>query len=113
MIKIDQPTEEGKGVIKMATAKTLTPKEVASEWSTSPKRLRKFLRANAKENGTETPGKGGRWAIPAGQMKSLRKKFDVWTAEEARRRAEQAAKNAEAAEEDDESDEEETADDAD
>jgi hypothetical protein len=92
----------------MANTKTLTPKEVAAEFGTSPKRLRKFLRAEARENETETPGKGGRWAIPAGTVKSMRKRFDSWAAEEARRRAEQAAEKAEANETEDDSDEEAT-----
>jgi len=61
-------------------AKTLTPKEIALDWGISPKTLRKFLRTEAKAKSVETPGKGGRWAIPAGSLKSMRKRFDAWNA---------------------------------
>lgn len=61
-------------------AKTLTPKEIAQKFATDPKTLRKFLRKDAKNNGTENPGKGARWAIPATSLKSLQKRFDAWNA---------------------------------
>jgi hypothetical protein len=67
-----------KGIIM---AKTLTPKEIASEWDVSAKTLRKFLRKDEKAisaQGGETPGKGGRWAIPATQLNSLKRRFDAW-----------------------------------
>jgi DNA-binding GntR family transcriptional regulator len=75
-------------VIYMA-GRTLTPKEIAAEFGTSPKRLRKFLRSETAVE--DRPGKGGRWAIPASTVKSMRKRFDAWSAEEARKRAEALA----------------------
>ena len=77
-------------------AKTLTPKEIALEFGVSAKTLRKFLRKDEKAiaaQGGETPGKGGRWAIPATQVKSLQKRFDAWMQaqrEEQAKRREQA-----------------------
>lgn len=64
-------------------AKTLTPKEIAQQFGTNPKTLRKFLRSDAKGKGVESPGKGGRWAIPATSLKSLQKRFDAWKAVQA------------------------------
>ena len=62
--------------------KTLTPKEIANDWEISPKTLRKFLRKDEKILALceGNPGKGGRWSIPAGQVKTLRKRFDAWVA---------------------------------
>lgn len=59
---------------------TLTPKEVALRFGTSPKKLRKFLRSDAKAKGAESPGKGSRWAIQASTLKTLQKRFDAWNA---------------------------------
>lgn len=77
--------------------KTLTPKEIALEWGTSAKTLRKFLRTI---DSVESPGKGGRYAIAASKAKSLRKGFDAWkVAEDAKRQAaREAAKALEAPE---------------
>lgn len=81
-------------------ARTLTPKEIALEFGVSAKTLRKFLRKDEKAiaaNGGETPGKGGRWAIPATQVKSLQKRFDAWMQaqrEEQAKRREQAESDA-------------------
>ncbi len=69
-------------------ARTLTPKEVALEFGTDARTLRKFLRSDAKAKGTETPGKGSRWAIPATRMKSMRKGFDAWNAANEAKKAE-------------------------
>lgn len=74
----------------MASAKTLTPKEIAHEWGVSPKTLRKFLRQD-EALGSLAPGKGGRWALPAGKVKSAQKRFIAWKEEEARKRAEALA----------------------
>lgn len=63
----------------MAT-KTLSAKEVAEKFGTDGRTLRKFLRADAKEQGTETPGKGGRYSIEAKKVQSLQKRFDKWNA---------------------------------
>ena len=59
---------------------TVTPKELAQEFETDPRTLRKFLRRNARDNGLETPGKGSRWAIERKDVKKLRKGFDAWIA---------------------------------
>lgn len=61
-------------------SKVMTPKEIAADFETDARTLRKFLRSQAKANGTETPGKGSRWAIEARTMRSLRKQFDAWVA---------------------------------
>jgi hypothetical protein len=58
--------------------KVLTAKEVAQALDTDPRTLRKFLRADAKANGTETPGKGSRYAIEAKQVRSLKTRFNRW-----------------------------------
>lgn len=96
----------------LMAGKTVTPKEIAHEWGISPKTLRKFLRQDKGENGLASlaPGKGGRWALPAGRVKTARKRFDLWKAEEARKRAEAlATRNAtEAPEGDDEVEETES-----
>jgi predicted transcriptional regulator len=73
--------------------RTLTPKEIALDWGTTGKTLRKFLRSD-KALGSLAPGKGGRWAIPANSLKSARKRFDAWKqaqALEAQKRREEAA----------------------
>lgn len=73
-------------LIPMA-AKVLTPKEIALEWGISAKTLRKFLRKDAKvitAVGGTNPGKGGRWSIPASQVKGLRTRFDAWVAANAK-----------------------------
>jgi hypothetical protein len=62
---------------------TRTPKEIAVEWDTDAKSLRKFLRSDAKVNGTETPGKGKRYAIEAKSLRSLKVRFDAWVAAKA------------------------------
>jgi hypothetical protein len=94
-----------KGVI-MTTA---TPKEIAAQFGTSAKTLRKFLRQEAKDAGVETPGKGGRWAIERKTLRSLRKRFDAWQIAQAEAKA---ARLAEAAESDNADNEDEVLEDA-
>lgn len=61
----------------MATAtQKLSAKEIAKELETTPRKVRKFLRA--QENGV---GRGNRYAVTAGQVKKMRKSFDAWAAE--------------------------------
>jgi hypothetical protein len=77
--------------------KTLTPKEIAVDFGTDPKTLRKFLRSITPVD--DRPGKGSRWSIPgnAKNLKSLRTQFDAWEIkrkEDAARRAEEAAAQA-------------------
>lgn len=76
------------------TTKTVTPKEIALEWGTTGKTLRKFLRQDEKVKSL-APGKGGRWAIPATSLKSLKTRFTSWKvaqALEAQKRREEAEK---------------------
>lgn len=68
-----------------------TPKEIAGRFGTDPRTLRKFLRSDAKANGTETPGKGSRWAIEARTLKSLQKRFNAWDAAQKAAKAAQDA----------------------
>lgn len=60
--------------------KTITTAELAAELDTTPRELRKFLRADAKVNEVETPGKGKRYALPANarSIAAMRKKFSTW-----------------------------------
>lgn len=58
--------------------KIINPKELAEKFGTDPRTVRKFLRADAKENGTETPGKGSRWEIEAKTVRSLQTRFNRW-----------------------------------
>lgn len=73
---------------------TLTPTEVASEFDTDSKTLRKFLRSVTPRD--EQPGKGGRWAVPGtkAQLNKLRKQFNTWHAAELEARAARAAEKA-------------------
>jgi hypothetical protein len=64
-------------------AQSRTPKDIALEWGTDAKTLRKFLRKDIKDKGLESPGKGQRWAIDARSLKSLQKRFDAWNAAKA------------------------------
>ena len=66
---------EGKELIMV---KTLTPKELAQELDTDAKTCRKFLRSKASGLAADAPGKGGRWAIEARKVRSLRTKFTKW-----------------------------------
>jgi predicted transcriptional regulator len=63
-------------MIIMATA--LTTAEVAEALETTPRTLRKFLRSDA--NKIAPVGKGHRYSIAAGQVRTLRSQFAKWTA---------------------------------
>lgn len=54
---------------------TRTPKELAQDWDTDPRTVRKFLRSNDIR-----VGKGNRHAIEAKDVRKLRKQFDTWVA---------------------------------
>jgi hypothetical protein len=58
----------------------MTTTELAADFDTTPRELRKFLRSDA--SGVESVGKGSRYALPSSKRDtaSLRKKFDAWTA---------------------------------
>lgn len=55
-----------------------TTAQVAEKLNTDGRTLRKFLRADAKERGTETPGKGSRYAIEGKDLAGLKKRFAAW-----------------------------------
>lgn len=57
---------------------TLNTTEVATEFGTDARTLRKFLRS---PQGTDsTVGKGARWSIEKRDLRSLRKRFETWSA---------------------------------
>lgn len=58
----------------------MTTTELATDFNTTPRTLRKFLRSDA--SGVEGVGKGSRYALPSSkrEVASLRKKFDAWNA---------------------------------
>ena len=60
--------------------------ELAATFETTPRTLRKFLRADAKAQGIATPGKGSRYSLPTGkrEVQALRKRFDAWGAAQAK-----------------------------
>lgn len=76
-----------------------TTAEVAEKLETTPRTLRKFLRADAKERGTTDalPGKGSRYSIGGKEIAPLKKRFTKWQAAEAQARKERAEKAAEEA----------------
>lgn len=57
---------------------SMTTTALATEFDTTPRTLRKFLRSN--ESGIESVGKGSRYALPSSkrEVASLRKRFDAW-----------------------------------
>jgi hypothetical protein len=57
---------------------TITPSELAIELDTTPRETRKFLRADARARGIETPGKGSRWAIEKREVRALKSRFAAW-----------------------------------
>ena len=74
-----------------ASVKTATPKEIALEFGTTGKTLRKFLRSITPKE--DQPGKGGRWSIPAAKrdMTALRTRFDAWSLQQEELRKEREA----------------------
>ena len=81
------------GMIQMATLNTT---ELAEKFETTPRTLRKFLRADARAagNADSLPGKGSRYSIEAKSVAPLKKRFTAWSAEQAKLRAERAAEAA-------------------
>lgn len=82
-----------KGLITMAQ---FTTAEVAEKFETTPRTLRKFLRADARANdkADALPGKGSRYAIEGKQLAAMKKRFNAWKAAEAEARAARAQKAA-------------------
>jgi hypothetical protein len=78
---------------------TLTTTEVAEKFGTTPRTLRKFLRADARaaDKGDTLPGKGSRYALEAKALKGLQSRFTKWQAAEAAARAARAQEAADAA----------------
>ena len=76
---------------------TMTTTEVAAEFGTTPRTLRKFLRADARANDAADtlPGKGSRYALEKKNLRGMRTRFNAWQAAEAEARAARAAKAAE------------------
>lgn len=66
-----------KEMMKMAE---MTTAQVAEEFDTTARELRKFLRSEA--SGIESVGKGARYTLPGNkrELTKLRKQFDEWTA---------------------------------
>lgn len=58
-----------------------TTAQVAEKLSTTPRNLRKFLRADAKNrDAVDTlPGKGSRYMIEGRDLAGLKKRFATWT----------------------------------
>ena len=74
---IDQPIDEPNqpnGLMNM-----MTTTEIAAEFDTTPRTLRKFLRSD--ESGIAPVGKGSRYALPSTKrdLNSLRKRFTSWS----------------------------------
>ena len=55
---------------------SLSAKEVAVQFGTDARTLRKFLRATTPKD--DQPGQGNRWSVDEDELKALRKKFDEW-----------------------------------
>lgn len=81
----------------MIAMATITTAEFALEIEATPKTARKFLRADYRERGIETPGKGSRWAIERRELKGLKTRYAKWAAAEAEARARRAQEAADAA----------------
>ena len=78
-----------------------TTAEVAEKFGTTPRTLRKFLRADARgRNAADSlPGKGSRYAIEGKDLAPLKKRFGAWQvaqAEAAKARAEAEAQGTDA-----------------
>ena len=58
------------------TMATRTVKEIAVEFETDPRTLRKVLRDTLPKE--DQPGKGSRYAIEARSVRSLKKQFATW-----------------------------------
>lgn len=66
---------EGAGTM----AKTITPRDLATEFHTDETVVRKFLRDITPE--AAQPGMGRRWSIPGtkAELRKLRNQFDLWS----------------------------------
>lgn len=75
----------------------MTTTEIAGEFGTTPKNLRKFLRADfrAREMGDSLPGKGSRYMIEKKELRGLHSRFKKWDLEQKELRAKKAQEIAE------------------
>lgn len=66
---------------RIMPATTITTADLATQFETTPRTLRKFLRA--QDAGV---GKGQRYSLPAGkrEVTALQRKFEAWTAAQAK-----------------------------
>lgn len=73
-----------------------TTSQVAEKFETTPRNLRKFLRADARANdrADSLPGKGSRYTLEGKELAGMRKRFNAWQVEQAKERAARAAKAA-------------------
>lgn len=96
---IDQLIDTHHLIKEMKIMAQFTTAQVAEKFETTPRNLRKFLRADARtRDAADTlPGKGSRYAIEGKELASMRKRFTAWKAAEAEARAARAAKAAEEA----------------
>ena len=76
-----------------------TTAEVAAKFDTTPRTLRKFLRADARNrDAADTlPGKGSRYMLEGKDLAPMKKRFATWTKAEAEAKAARAIKAAEEA----------------
>ncbi|MCA1806252.1 MAG: hypothetical protein LC687_00005 [Actinobacteria bacterium] len=70
------PAIRTEGVTDMATI--LSPTDLATEFETDARTVRKFLRSVTPKDAQ--PGKGHRWGIEKRQLRSLRKQYTSWAA---------------------------------
>lgn len=56
----------------------LNTTELAIELDTTPRELRKFLRADAATADRPTPGKGSRYSIERREVRALKTRFTKW-----------------------------------
>lgn len=56
----------------------MTTNDLAAQFETTPRTLRKFLRST--ESGIEAVGKGSRYSLPSSKRETaaLRKRYDAW-----------------------------------
>lgn len=78
-------------------ATTVTPAELAEQFKSDGRTVRKFLRSITPKE--DQPGKGSRWAIDGTKrnVEKLRKQFTEWNAAQLEERAKRAAEAAQAA----------------
>ncbi len=71
-----------------------TTTEVAAKFETTPRTLRKFLRADARDRNAadSLPGKGSRYTLEGKDLAPMKKRFAKWSAAEAVAKADRAAK---------------------